>query len=261
MNLAFVHSFQSEWLKKRRSLASWLVVVGGLFTPVIVIAARLVRHDKLPAIYAAAGFWNSLWKSSWESMAIFFLPMGAILATSLMTQIEFKNNAWKQVHALPLSLATVYFSKLAVILVMMAQFLVIFDLGIYLSAIVPYWLIGGVPYPGAPIPYPYFLSESAWFFCDCLPIVALQYLISLRFKNFLVPIGTGFVLWVGALSALPWKFGFLVPYSYCMIHYLEGQPAAKVAVPAVNIHAMAIGYFLVFTLVGYGLFATKTEKG
>ena len=77
-------------------------MVGGLFTPGIVIAARLVRHDRLQEIYAAANFWNSLWKSSWESMAIFFLPIGAILATSLMTQSEFKNNAWKQVHALPL---------------------------------------------------------------------------------------------------------------------------------------------------------------
>ena len=261
MNLVLINSFRSEWLKKRRSLASWLVVVGGLFTPGIVIAARLVRHDRLQEIYAAANFWNSLWKSSWESMAIFFLPMGAILATSLMTQIEFKNNAWKQVHALPLSLATIYCSKLAVILVMMAQFLVIFDLGIYLSAVVPCWLIGGVPYPSTPIPYQYFLKESALFFCDSLPIVALQYLISLRFKNFLVPVGAGFVLWVGALSALPWKYGFLVPYSYCMIHYLEGAPAGKVADPAVNIHAMALGYFLLLTAVGYGLFATKKEKG
>ena len=39
-----------------------------------------------------------------------------------------------------------------------------------------------------------FLKEDALYFIDCLPIVALQYLISLRFKNFLVPVGAGAAL-------------------------------------------------------------------
>ena len=93
-----IYSFQSEWLKQRRSLGSWLVVVGALFTPVIVIVSRLIHHDKLPEVYAASNFWTSLWKNSWESMAVFFLPMAAILMTSLITQIEYRNNAWKQVQ-------------------------------------------------------------------------------------------------------------------------------------------------------------------
>jgi lantibiotic transport system permease protein len=261
MNLTFVNAFQSEWLKKKRSLASWLVVIGGFFTPAIVIVARLLNHDKLAAIYSSNGFWNQLWKNSWESMAIFFLPMGAILATSLITQIEYKNNAWKQVHALPLSLTTIFFSKLAVILAMMVQFFVLFNLGIYLSAALPYLLVGTVPYPDRAIPYLHFLKENLLYFVDCLPIVALQYLISLRFKNFLVPIGVGFLAWVGALASLSWKFGFVIPYTYCMLNYLKDDPTGKAVIPSVDIHSLAIGYFLLFTVLGYCLFVTKTEKG
>ena len=84
MSADFMHAFQSEWQKKRRSLASYLVVVGAFFTPAIIIVARLLHHDALRTLYAADDFWALLWKNAWESMAIFFLPMAAILATSLM---------------------------------------------------------------------------------------------------------------------------------------------------------------------------------
>lgn len=261
MSGAFFRAFQSEWLKKKGSLASWLVITGSFFTPAIVIVARLVNHDRLRQIYSADGFWEELWKNSWESMAIFFLPMGAILATSLMAQLEFKNNAWKQVHALPVGLMTIFFSKLAVVLSMMVQFFVLFNIAMYVSAVVPYLLVGGVPYPKAPIPYAEFLRENILYFVDCLPIVAAQYLISLRFKNFLIPIGAGFMIWVGALASLSWRFGFANPYTYTMLNYLKHNGAGKAVVPPVNIHVWAIGYFLLFTIIGFCLFVTKREKG
>jgi lantibiotic transport system permease protein len=261
MTLAFINSFQSEWLKTKRSLAFWMVIIGGFFTPLIVIIARLVNHDKLPEIYLDDEFWIKLWKSSWESMAIFFLPLGAILATSLITQIEYKNNTWKQLHTLPLSYTIIFFAKLAVVILLMLQFFLLFNIGIYLSAVIPELLVSGVPYPAAPVPYMFFLRENIYFFIDCLPIVALQYLISLRFKNFLVPVGLGFVFWVGSLAALPWKYGFVVPYTYGMYNYLKYGAPGKAAIPLVDIHIMAIGYFLVFTVVSYVLYVTKNEKG
>jgi hypothetical protein len=261
MTLDFVHAFQSEWLKKKRSLASWLVVIGAFFTPAIVIVARLIKHDALQPLYSADGFWTLLWRNSWESMAIFFLPMAAILATSLMTQIEFRNNAWKQVHALPLSATVLFFAKLTVILLMMVQFFVLFNVGIYVSAVVPYLLVGGTPYPNAPLPLRYFLAQDALYFIDCLPIVAAQYLLSLRFKNFLVPIGFGFLAWVGALAALSWKFGYVLPYTYSMLNYLKDNPGARGIVPNFEFHWLALAYFVLFTLAGYGLFVTKAQKG
>ena len=193
-------------------------------------------------------------------MAIFLLPLGVILSTSLITQVEYKNNTWKQLHALPLKLTTIFFSKLAVIVVMMLQFFILFNIGIYLSAIIPYLLNSGIPYPKDPIPYIHFLKEDALFFICCLPVIALQYLISLQYKNFLVPVGCGFIFWVGSLSALSWKYGYIIPYTYSMYNYLKDAPA-KVAVPALNIYYLAIGYFVVITVTSYVLYITKKEKG
>jgi hypothetical protein len=261
MNIALVDAFRSEWLKKKNSLAVWLVLCGSLFTPAIVTVARLVQHDRLAALYAANDFWPSLWRSSWESMAIFFLPLCAILATSLLTQIEYRNNAWKQVHTLPLSLAHVFFSKLAVVFVMLGQFFVLFNVGIWLSGIVPYVLLPGVPFPPEPIPLADFIRQDAMYFVDCLPIVALQYALGLRFGNFLVSVGIGFLAWVGALAALSWKYGYLVPYTYVMLDYLRRLPASKAVIPDADIHLFAIGYFLAFIAIGYGMFVSQRQKG
>lgn len=261
MSVAFINSFASEWLKTKRSLAFWMVVVGGFFTPVIIIAARLVRYTKLPEIYAAENFWDLHWKNSWESMAIFLLPLGAILSTSLIAQIEYKNNTWKQLHTLPLSYTTIFLSKLAVILVLMLIFFALFNIGIYLSAIMPYLIVSGTPYPTQPIPWAMFLREDMLFFIDTLPIVALQYLIALRFKNFLVPVGLGFVFWVGALASLPWTYGYIIPYTYPMYNYLKAGVETKAIIPPVNIHYLAIAYFVVITAVSYVLYLTNKEKG
>ncbi len=261
MTISFINSFQSEWIKKKRSLASWLVILGGFFTPAIIIVVRIIYPDNLAAMYASADFWERLWRSSWESMAIFLLPVGVMLATSLIAQLEYKNNTWKQLHTTPLTLTTIYFSKLSVIIVMMLQFFVLFNIGIYLAAIIPWLLHSNVSYPPEPINFVFFLKENLLYFIDCLPIIALQYLISLKYKNFMVSIGAGFLFWVGALGALAWKYGYFIPYTYCMYHYLQGEKGGKAAVPAMDIHTMAIGYFCLITLIGYVLYVTKKEKG
>jgi len=261
MRSVFVDTFCCEWLKKRRSLGAWLIVVGALFTPTIIVVVRLIRHAQLPALYANPEFWTSLWRSSWESMAIFFVPMAVILATSLVVQIEVRNNAWKQVHALPLEPITIFFAKLAVIVLMLAQFFVLFDLGIYLSALLPSLLVSGVPYPQAPLPLRSFLADTAIYFVDCLPIVAAQYSMSLRFNNFLAPIGIGFLAWIGALAALSWQHARLVPYAYTMLDYLKDNPAARSVASTSGMHVYAMSWFVLFTLAGYLLFAAKAHKG
>lgn len=247
----FFHVLHSEWLKRRRSFASAMVLGGSMFTPVVVIVVRLVQHRALPKLYAMDAFWPQLWRSCWESMAVFFLPLGAILATSLITQIEFKSNAWKQVHTLPVSAASIFLAKLVVILIMLVQFLLLFNAGIYAAAMVPYWLVPGVPHPkGSFLALPLW-RENAIYFLDTLPIVAAQYLMSLRMHNFLIPIGIGFMAWVGALAAVSSKVAGWWPYSYTILHHLRGG----------EMRWLSLAFFLLLTTVSYILFATRSEKG
>jgi hypothetical protein len=247
-------------LKTKRSLASWLVIAGAFFTPIIIIVARLAHYKQLPEIYRNPGFWNVLWHSCWESMAIFLLPFGLILATTLLTQLEFKNNSWKQVHVLPLTYTTIFTAKILVILLLVLQFFILFNLGYFLAAWIPYLLVSNVAWPLAEIPFTAMLRENGYFFIDSLPILALQFLISLKFKNFLIPIGVGFVFWLTALGTLSWKYGYWMPYSYGMYNFLK-QNSGRAATPEMNIHWMALGYTVFFTIISYILYIGKKEKG
>lgn len=259
--MTFVHSFQAEWLKRRRSLASWLVLVGAFFTPTIILASRIKNHAAIPRLYASEDFWTRLWSQSWESMEVFLLPIGIILATGLIAQIEYKNNTWKQLHTTPQGFTTIFAAKLLVVLLMLVEVFALFNVGVYLSAVIPSLLFAGVPYPSAAIPFGDFWAANVNFFVDCLPIVALQYLLSLQFKNFLVPVGTGFAIWFLGVGLLSWEYSYLFPYNHGAINYLTatGHFAGR-KLPA-SVEHLALIYFAAFTAVGWVLYVTKQEKG
>ena len=257
----FINSFQSEWLKKKRSLASWLVVGGAFFTPLIILVARLKNHAVLAKLYTADDFWLRHWNQSWESMEVFLLPVGIILATGLIAQIEYKNNTWKQLHTTPQALTTIFFAKLLVIIVMLTEVFLLFNLGLYLSAVVPALVFGDVPYPRAPVPWREFWNMNVNFFVDCLPVVALQYLLSLQFKNFLVPVGVGFAVWFLGIGLLSWEYSFLFPYIHGAIKFMTAAGHFANRQIPVNIEYLALVYTAAFTIAGWFLYVTKSEKG
>ncbi len=257
----FINSFQSEWLKKKRSLASWLVIAAAFFTPSIILLSRIKNADKLGNFYASNDFWIRVWNQAWESMAVFLLPVGIILATGLVVQIEYRNNTWKQLHATPQGLSTIFFAKFLVVIVMLIEVFILFNLGMYLSAVLPSFLFSNVPFPSAPFPFLAYLYGNINFFVDCLPILALQYLISLQFKNFLVPIGVGFGIWFLGVGMLPWEFSYLLPYLHGSIDYLITSGQFKDRIIPVNMQNLAITYFVVITIVSFVLYHTKNEKG
>lgn len=258
MAIAFIHSFQSEWIKKKRSLASWLVIVGGFFIPAILLIGRFYNFDGIAAANAADNIWDRLYSRCWQFMGMFLLPMGVILASSLVTQIEFRNNSWKQLHASPQRFSTIFFSKLLVILLMLLQFFILFNLGVYLLGTIPALFFSSIPFPKQAFSLSLLLKQNTPYLIACLPVVALQYLISLQFRNFLVPIGCGLGLLVASLIALSWKYGYIVPYSYCAYAFLGKMVLSN---PSVNTNYWALGYFIGIIVLAFVLYVNRRERG
>ena len=161
MIATLIASIRSEWLKQKRSLTVWLVLGGGLLIPGLILAIRILRPAGLPELYRAAGFWERLSTQMWESMSVFIMPLVIILCASLIAQLEYRNNTWKQVHATPQPLAAIFVSKLVVILSMVALLFVCFNAGIYLSGIGPAIVFSAVDAPASPIPYALFFKQNA----------------------------------------------------------------------------------------------------
>ena len=253
-----IHCFSGEWIKKRRSFADWLVWLGAFFIPVINSIIFVVYPNQCTRLHTGGLFWENLFLRSWETMSVMLLPMGIVLAVSLITQVEFKNNCWKQLHTIPVPFSSIFFSKMAVLIVMLVQLIFLFNIGILLSGVLPSLLSAKIPFPSYAIPFSFLLEENTKFFILCLPLLSLQYLVSLQFKNFLVPIGAGLALVIGGLIALSWKYIYLIPSSFPALHYFRSLGKK---VPEQNLLAWSAGFFICFTVSGYILYLFKKEKG
>ncbi len=258
MNNSFINNFSAEWIKKRKSFADWLVLVGGFFVPFISILVFLVYPKQLLALHNSNHFWQVLFQKSWQMMAFMLLPMGIVLAVSLITQLEFKNNGWKQLHTTPQPFISIYFSKLALLIVMLLELFILFNIGIYLSALIPSLLISNIPFPNYTVDPGYLLLENGTYFVLCLPMVALQYLLSLQLKNFLIPLGVGLALVVGGLIAISWQYSYTLPSAYTALYCLQKNSNT---IPVHNLLVWSMVYFILFTLLGYWLYISKKEKG
>ena len=249
--IEFWHSIQSEWMKTKRSAAFWLSVFGGSFVPLIYMIVYFVKGVNIKTL--PGNPWEALMTQAYENIAFFLLPMGVILATSLITQLEYKNNAWKQVHASPQNFITIYLSKFTIIVAILILFFVFFTIAILLAGVLPCWFQDG-KLPDVSFPVWFILKTNVQFFIVCLPIVGIQYLISLRFKNFLLPVGIGFLGCIGSLIGNSWEYIYLIPYSFPSMQVI---PLPR----TINIYWASTTYFILLMIIGYIIYKMKKEKG
>jgi lantibiotic transport system permease protein len=251
--MKLLHSIQSEWIKTKRSTAFWICFVAALFIPLIYLIVFFVKNYTINSYSnAMINSWEFHFADLWRNSSIFLLPMTVIFASSLITQIENKNNTWKQVHASPQSFSTVYYSKFSVILLMTLFYFFLFNIGIILSGIIPSLFIDA-KFPSDKIPFYFILKENVKILVACLPIMAIQYLLSLQFKNFLVPIGIGFLGLVSSLIGITWKYIYLSPYSYCTMAVF---PTKK----DYNTQIYALIYFVLIMSVSFYFYLKKKDK-
>jgi hypothetical protein len=251
--MKFLFSIQAEWLKTRKSTAQWLCLAGGFFVPVIFLIG-FIKNGNSIAGYTHGEAWKSHFMQCWRIMSQFLFPMGIILVISLLAQLEFRNNGWKQLHTTPQSFANIFFAKYAVIIFMLLEFFIYFNIGILISGAVPA-LIFSSSLPDEHFPFLFFLKWNVKFFILFLPVSAFQYLFSLQFKNFMLPIGIGLLGLIGTLIGLSWKYIWMSPFCYGL-----KPPGFNFHYPF-NGYLMSIAYFVLLTGLGFFLYQQKKEKG
>jgi len=256
----FIQSFRSDLLKTKRSSAFWISLLGGLFVPVIFLLVFLFNSKKIVPLFQKDA-WKEHLLTGWESISFFLLPLFIILIISLVVQIEFKNNTWKQVFASPQSLGNIFFSKLLTIHFLILFFFFIFSTGIILAAVIANLFIKGYPFLKDSINWLFLLRIVFKIYISILGLSAIQYALSLRFKNFVAPVGIGLALYIGATiaNAVNWKYLYLNPFasSGISIKWLR-QPDRPLIE---NTEWVSIFWFLALTAFAFWDLSRKKEKG
>lgn len=241
----YTSSTQNEFFKLKRTFAFWLTFLSAFFVPAIFFLIYLFRSDKLiPA--DGVNPWDSFLGNQIRAVIPFLMPLFVILITSLIIQVEHKSNGLKHLFTLPIPKWSVYFGKLTiVILAILFAFILFFGIMIATGYIV------GLIHPElklAEISPKYMESIQVLFrtFISILGIIGLQFWLSFRIKNFIIPLGIGIILMIAGMILANGEEALYYPYSY---NILSLNPENGQWLPEVCLYSL--GYFVLFSVAGF----------
>ncbi len=245
MNLLI--TLRSEILKTKRTASFYLTLVGAAIVPAIFLLNVLIDDDGIDATRKDP--LNALFKLLSEMNGVAFFPWFIILICTLLPQIEYRNNTWKQVFASPQTKANVFIARFMNIHLLMLLFLVATHLFMFLTIVAVNFIEPSLNVFKSSLNGSTVLINAANVYIIMLAVCAIQFWIGLRFKNFIAPIGIGLALWLtGTLLVLEYKSSLAnyFPYSF---HAFQMSSKLQPLIP--QIAWTSLGYALLFLIIGF----------
>lgn len=258
MVASFILNTKAEFLKSRRTAAFWLTVVGAAFVPIVSSIRLLARPDHFIPVFKKDP-WQRIISDNWQAGSFFLLPMFVILVTSLVVQIEYKNNTWKQVYASPRSMADIFMSRFIVIHTLILLAFILFDAFIVVTACGVNLFQKGYHFFDNPVPWKTLFALTTKLYFSILAITSIQYWLSLRFRNFIIPVGIGLALLITGFMIHQWEQLYYYPYMYPLIFFVPDFQ--KKAGFINNTQVFDLIWFTVVLLIAFWDMATRREKG
>ena len=119
--MSLLIALRSEIIKTKRTAAFYLTLGAAAFAPLMSMLDLVfdgVEQDHRSDIF------NEMFTTKFMMTGIVALPIFLILLCTLMPQLEYKNNTWKQVLASPQPRSTLFLAKFMNVQILIALFLV-----------------------------------------------------------------------------------------------------------------------------------------
>ena len=240
-----------EYLKLKRTLALWMVLV----SPLVMVLLQFAVSYKGAGVFLRDGkdAWPPMVRQTVEVWTLLMMPMFVTLETSLLAGLENTGKNWKSLLALPSPRWTVYVSKLVVTITLLwaAHAVLIggtIGSGLLLKLLHPALNLGRMPLSPFVLPM---LRVSV----SALLAVAIQHWVSLRWHSYTAAMGFGMCAMIaGVFAAQSAAFGSWFPWSLPIRAVLNGAAGED------RITAVAVGGAIVVASMGCWEFV-KREIG
>lgn len=251
----FTRSIAAETYKLKRTPIFWISIVGGATSALIVFGLFFFLIDEFVEFNKSP--WVRYYGLSYGLMSLLLLIPYIILMCSTMVQTEHNSNAWKYLYALPLPKSTIYFSKLVVAIGLIALTLLVFFgstlLGGYLLGVLrpEYEFHNYSPMVGQ---WAAMIGHS---FIAILGVTALQYWLSIRWKNYIIPIGIGMMGFVMSVMIVDEeRFATYFPYCYSMFlsenqNGMENFGGDTWIGGLMTVEWFSLAFFALFAFIGF----------
>jgi hypothetical protein len=251
--MSLLISLQSESIKIKRSASSYLCFIIAAIVPVILFFDTITPNDgKMMEPQQV----DTYYKHGQQVFNFIFLPLFIILVSTLLLQLEYRNNTWKQVLTSPQTRINVFLSKFItlhlIIILFITSYIIFLLVGIGIINLINPKLLKG------DLDLQHLLLANRKAYVSILGMSALQFGLSLRFKNFIAPLAIGFCLWLMAplmLFSFHWPFADRYPYSFPILLSDMSEMKTKPDVPLLQM--LSVGYLVLFLVVAFIVFKIR----
>ena len=245
MNLLL--TLRSELFKTKRTVAFYFTIAAAAFGPLM---------SMLDLVFDGVGddhernIFNELFTTKFMMVGAVSLPWFIILISTLLAQIEYRNNTWKQVLTSPQSKASIFFAKFINIQLLIFFFLFTNHLLMLINAVILHFMHPSLNVLGQPLNWPEIFNTLASGYLVLLGVGTIQFWLALRFKNFIVPVAIGISAWfIGSILVMQLKTNFAeyFPYSFHAYAWFPGYENKDLT----GIYWTSVGYAVLFLVIGF----------
>ena len=244
---------RSELFKTKRTIALYFTIAAAAFGPFMSMLDLVFdgidkEHEK--------DIFNELFTTKFVMVGAVLLPWFIILISTLLAQIEYRNNTWKQVLTSPQTKAGIFFAKFINIQLLIFLFLFINHLLMLINVIILHFMHPSFHILSQPLDWPEIADTVVRSYLALLGVCAIQFWLALRFKNFLAPVAIGISAWfVGSILVIQLKAGFAeyFPYSYHAYAWFPEYQDKDLT----GIYLTSAGYAVLFLIIGFSNFKRR----
>ncbi len=186
----YMNAFVVEILKLRRTLAFWCILIAPAVMTILSISMMWGRN---PADYGPNfNGWDNIMNNGFNLWAIMALPLYISLQATLLAQLEHGNQQWKYLYALPVPRFAYFTAKWAVVILVVAATHVLLVVGLaaggkFTALFRPGWGLE------SPVPWSAMIHSAVAMTLAGMLLLAIQLLVSLRWRSFIPSLGLGVV--------------------------------------------------------------------
>ncbi|MEL7159378.1 MAG: ABC transporter permease [Bacteroidota bacterium] len=212
-----LYTLRAEALKLKKSTAGYLVpgilvlLLAGIFLAHTLDVHRLSQLGQDP--------WPGYLRRAMITYSMLFISPVCVLLVAALLDLEKRANAWSRLYVLPVSRGRIYWSKLLLIVGLVATLTVLFTLGTLLVA-----ALLALRYPEYELAYylpdlALLVGASVRGFLSALGVIGLQYLAGLFFRGSIPALVLGLFGMVAGfiLAATDLSLVRFFPYAYPFI--------------------------------------------
>lgn len=194
----YTTAFKAENIKKKGTGTYWMCFAFGVIIPLIYLVAMFFMwEENQEPVSIPINLYEKNIGQALSSFLGFFFPLLIIIIAAKITQIDHKNGGWQLMETQPLSKFSIYLSKLTVLLIGNLIAIVSF-LGSFMIVLWFLSLIKDIPENiMTNIPFGYLFQLTIRMFIAGLFLSIVQFVISVVFRSFILPILIGFFALLG----------------------------------------------------------------